>query len=135
MSITICESRLQLHLVSSSNIYLLSLSMMYALLETIQEFIQEGLDELSLQAKLVVSNHHSKRMSNGNITMMEILSESHADPSYRQPLNGDLIYSLCEGTTCLYQPVSINCLNHKLDSQRKNERVTPLPSLNAHHSC
>jgi hypothetical protein len=46
--------------------------------------------------------------------MMEILSESDVDPSYHQPLNGDLIYSLCEGTTWLYKFVSINFLNHAL---------------------
>jgi hypothetical protein len=41
--------------------------------------------------------------------MMEIWSKSDADPSYRQPLNGDLISILCEGTTFL---VKIKFLDH-----------------------
>jgi hypothetical protein len=53
------------------------------------------------------------------ITMMEILSESDADPSYHHPLNGNLIYILCEGTTWIYHSESINCLNHDLDFEEK----------------
>jgi hypothetical protein len=78
-----------------------------------------GARRASLQAKLVVSNHHSKCLSNGKITMMEICSKSDADPSYRQPLNGDLISSLCEGTTWLFQLVIIKCLDHAFDSRGK----------------
>jgi hypothetical protein len=94
-----------------------------------------GARRASLQAKLVVSNHHSKRLSNGKITMMEICSKSDENPSYCQPLNGDLISSLCEGITWLFQPVSINFLDHSLYSRRQNERAAPLPSLNVHHVC
>jgi hypothetical protein len=51
--------------------------------------------------------------------MMEISSESDADPSYYPPLNGDLTNNLCKGTNWLYQPVSIYFLNYDLDFEGK----------------
>jgi len=86
---------------------------------TIHRFIQEGLNEVSSQDKLVVSNHHSKCLSNGKITMMEICSKSDADPSYHQPLDGDLISNMWEGKTWLFQLVITKFLDHDFDSQGK----------------
>jgi len=72
LSITIYESRLQLSLDSPqppllAYNYFSSISRSLSTTSTghtIQRFIQEGLDELSLQAMVVVSNHHSKCLTN-----------------------------------------------------------------------
>jgi hypothetical protein len=75
--------------------------------------------------KLVVSNHHSKCLSKGKFTMMEICSKSDADPFCRQPLNGDLISSLCE-STIFSSSLSSLMPGSRLGFSRKNERVVPL---------
>jgi len=111
MFITIWESKLQLSLNSLCfSPYLLCIYPLGLPTSTGNNtrVYTRGSQWFSLQAKIVVSNHHSKHLSNGQITMMEICSKSDADPSYHQPLNGDLISSLWEGPTWLFQLVIIN---------------------------
>jgi hypothetical protein len=97
------QARTESHLSSTS--FLPTLYYLTSTFLTIQIFIPEGLYDLPSQDTLVVSNHHSKCLSKGKITMMEIFSKSDADPFFHQPINGDLISSLCKRTTWLFQLV------------------------------
>jgi hypothetical protein len=121
--ITIVESELQLSLDSLYFSFwptmIFHQTLAASIRHRIQIFIQDGINKLPLQAKLVVSNHHSKCLSKGKITMMEICSKSDVDPFCRQPLNGDLISSLCEITIWIFQLVLIKHLNHALYSRGK----------------
>jgi hypothetical protein len=104
--ITIVESELQLIFFSLPLHHTTNLFPLY--FETIQIFVQEWINELPSQAKLVVSNHHSKCLSKGKIIMMEICSKSDENPFYHQTLTDDLFSSLCKSTIWLFHLDLIN---------------------------
>jgi hypothetical protein len=89
---------------------------------TLQQYkylYKRGSMSFPLKLKLVVSNHHSKCLSKGKITMVEICSKLDADPFCCQPLNGDLISRFWEITISLFHLVIIKFLDHTLDSRGK----------------